>query len=259
VTPHHSLEAEYEKFLPPPLARALVEQYVALKRRALRGDHEGVQEKGGKVAEHVLRAAQHLGGAAMVPLTSEISNMRKSCDDLEQLPRTQAHDAVRVVIPRVASALYTLRSKRRGGHTASEVDPSRTDALLTEGMADWLMAELFRLGHQLPLDQAEEAIASLVRRRIPAVFRSAGYARVLKPDVPPRDELLLLLYGEATGATVPELTDWSGRTPDATRKDVSALVKARLVRAQKEGRTRRVFILPSGERRVEDSGWLSEL
>ena len=237
---HHPLQPEYEKFLAADLAEALVRQYVRLKQRAWRDDHEGVQESGGKVAEHALRAAQHLGKMAVTGMRQEIRDMPSELKKLEQLPRTQADDAVRVVLPRVIGALYTLRNKRSGGHTAAEVDPSRADAALTERMADWLMAEFFRIGNKLPLDQAEAAVTALVERRIPAVYKLGGYRRVLR-----------------TGLTGPaELQRWSGIPRTTLSRYVDQLERERLVRTQNAGGSRRAFLLPPGERRVERERWL---
>ncbi len=173
---------------------------------------------------------------------------------LEQLPRAQASDAVRIVLPRVVGTLYTLRSKRSGGHTAAEVDPSRADALLTERMTDWIMAELFRLGHQMPLDQAEAVIGALIERRMPVVYRVGDYRRVLKTGLVPREEILVLLYGEANGATIRELLEWTRIPPTSMNRYIDALDdRDRFVRVVPDGRTRRVIILPSGERHVEDA------
>lgn len=253
---HHPLQPEFEKILPPDLARELVRQYVRLKQRARAGDHEGVQEAGGKVAEHALRSAQHLAGARMVGLQSEIRDFPRKALDLEQLPQGSASDALRVVIPRVLTALYTLRNKRHGGHTASEVDPSGADAALTERAADWLLAELFRIGNNLPLDQAQAAVAALMERRDPVVFRAEGYRRVLRTDLSPPEEIMVLLYGEATGATIRELLSWTDIPTTSLRREVDRLETRRLVRTVAEGRTKRVILLPPGERQVERGGLL---
>lgn len=253
---HHPLQAEYEKFLPADLAARLVEQYDRLKNRAWGGDHEGVQETSGKVAEHVLRATQHLAGQTHTPIRTEIRNMQRETQALEGLPAAQAKDSIRIVLPRMIAALYTLRNKRSGGHTASEVDPGQADALTAERMADWLMAEVLRLGNDMPPDQAEAAIAALVERRIPAVYASGTYRRVLKTDLEPEQEIIVLLYGEAAGATMTELMSWSSLPRTSLGRYVDSLETQRLVRSEKTGAVKRVFLLPTGERRVEDAGWL---
>jgi hypothetical protein len=253
---HHPLQAEYEKFLPADLAEKLVEQYDRLKKRAWAGDHEGVQESSGKVAEHILRATQHLAGEPHTPLRTEIKDMQQETRKIENLPKSQANDSIRVVLPRMIGALYTLRNKRSGGHTAAEVDPSQADAQTAERMADWMMAEVLRLGHKMPPDQAEAAIAALVERRIPAVYASGSYRRVLKTDLEPEQEIMVLLYGEASGATMSELHSWSKIPRTSLTRHVDSLEDQRLVRSEKTGGVRRVFLLPTGERRVEEEGWL---
>jgi uncharacterized membrane protein len=123
-------------------------------------------------------------------------------------------------------------------------------------MADWMMAEVFRLGNKMPPDQAEAAIAALVQRRIPAVYASGIYRRVLKTDLEPEEEILVLLYGETSGATMTELHEWSNLPRTSLARYVDALEHQRLVRSEKTGNARRVFLLPTGERRVEEAGWL---
>jgi DNA-binding transcriptional ArsR family regulator len=254
--PHHPLQPEFEKFLPKRLAEELVRQYVRLKTRAWAGDHEGVQETGGKLAEHALRATQHLAGQTHVALRTEIRNMKQQCEALEKLPRSAADDALRVVLPRVVQTLYTLRNKRSGGHTASEVDPSRSDALLTERIADWIMAEFFRIGNELPLDQAEAAVAALVERRLPVVYEVGKFRRVLKTGLDPKAEIMVLLYAESTGATIGELRRWTRIPQTSLNRYIDQLERDRLVRVETQGRIRRVYLLPTGERRVEEQGWL---
>ncbi len=255
----HPLLDEYKKFLPADLAAKLVEQYVRLKMRAWAGDHEGVQETSGKVAEHILRATQHLAGQTPVPLRTEIRDMQEETRKLERLPRTQANDSLRIVLPRMIAALYTLRNKRGGGHTASEVDPARADALTAERMADWMMAEVLRLGNKMPPDQAEAVIAALVERRIPAVYTSGSYRRVLRRDLKPEQDVMVLLYSAAEGATMTDLQAWSGIPRSSLGRYVDRLENQRLVRSEKNGRVRRVFLLPTGERYVEEAGWLRPL
>ena len=192
----------------------------------------------------------------MIGVRAEIRNMPGECLKLENLSQCSAPESVRVVIPRVIAALYTLRNKRSGGHTASEVDPGPADARFTESTADWLMAEILRLGHTLPLEEAQAVIASMVDRRIPVVYRVGEYRRVLKSNLQPLEELLVLLYGEAGGATVAELQEWSSIPRTSLMRHLDRLERERLIRLSRRGGSYRVFILPPGEAQVERAGWL---
>ena len=247
-----NLESQLAAFLPAKLANGLAAQYLRLKKRAWTGDHEGVQESGGKVGEHCLRAAKHMAGEK-VDLAKEISNVAGECAKIEQLPKTSAPDSIRLVVPRAINLLYTLRNKRLGGHTASEVDPSEMDALLAERLADWLIAELYRVGHATSLDEARAVVASLVTRRIPPVFSDEGFRRVLRPDLAPEDELLLLLYASPEGATITQLSQWSQIPRSTVERQVKRLERARLVRLL-AGRPVSISLLPPGEKAVEDRG-----
>jgi hypothetical protein len=207
------------------------------------------------MAEHALRAAQHLASQCMVGLTTEIRQMDDQCRALERLPRGSAPDAIRIVIPRMIQTLYTLRNKRSGGHTAAEVSPSAMDAAATEHLADWLMAELLRLGHKMPPDMAASMIGSLMERRIPAVYREGNFRRVLATGLPTHAPILMLLYAEPTGATIPELQAWSRLARSTLSGQLAALENANRLRVDKSQRPHRVTLLPPGEREVEQSGW----
>lgn len=196
-----------------------------------------------------------MAGQPVVRLRDEIRDGPAHLRQLENLPRAQVSDSLRVVVPWVIGTLYTLRNKRSGGHTASEVDPSHVDARLTENIADWLMAEIFRIGTDLPLQEAEAAISTLMERRIPVVFRAGEYRRVLK-QLDSQAEIMVLLYAEAAGATMTELHEWTDIPRTTLVRHVDALERARVVRTAVTGRVRRVFLLPTGEKRVEGEGWL---
>jgi len=249
------LESHLSALLPDKLARGLSSQYLRLKKRAWTGDHEGVQEAAGKVAEHCLRAALHMAGQA-VDLDKEIRNVAAQCSAMEQLPKASAPDSIRLVVPRAINLLYTLRNKRLGGHTVSEVDPSEMDALLAERLADWLVAELYRIGHATDLDQARALVSSLVSRRVPLVFSEEGFRRVLRADLAPEDELLLLLYASPEGATISNLARWSQIPRSTVERHIKRLEKLRLLRLD-EGRPVRIYLLPSGQKAVEDRGLVS--
>ena len=215
-----------------------------------------MQEAAGKAAEHCLRAVQHLAAQPVIGLTAEIRNFEGECTKLANLSKSTAPDSVRLVIPRTLLALYTLRNKRSGGHTAAEVSPSLMDAAVAEHMADWVVAELFRLGTNLPPDEAQATIAALLDRRIPAIYREGDYRRVMKTGLSPREELMILLYAEPSGATPSELTKWSRLPATSLRRHLTALDDDRLIRVDKSVRPNRVTLLPSGERVVEEAGWL---
>jgi len=193
----------------------------------------------------------------MIGLTTEIRNFEGECRNLTNRPKDAAPDALRLVVPRMLLALYTLRNKRSGGHTASEVSPNLMDATVAEGMVDWIVAELFRLGNSLPPDQATATVNALVERRIPLVYIDGEYRCVMKADLAPREQLLVLLYAEPTGATVSQLAEWARIPATTTRRHLDALDRERLIRMDAKARPMRVTLLPPGERAVETADWFS--
>lgn len=198
-----------------------------------------------------------MASTEMIGLETEIRSFEGECRSLANLPKGAASDALRLVVPRMLLALYTLRNKRSGGHTASEVSPNLMDASVAEGVADWIVAELFRLGNSLPPDEATAAVNALIERRIPLVYKDGEYRCVMKTDLAPRDELLVLLYAEPSGATVSQLAEWARIPVTTTRRYLNALDRGRLIRMDAKARPTRVTLLPLGERAVEAADWFS--
>jgi hypothetical protein len=131
------------------------------------------------------------------------------------------------------------------------------DAMVTEHLADWLVAEVFRLGTNLPPDEARLAINALVERRVPALYRDGSFRRILKPGLGPRAEIMMLLYAEPAGATLPELVEWSRLPRTTVSRHLVTLDRERLVRVDKSQRPQRYSLLPPGERHIESEGWLA--
>ena len=101
-------------------------------------------------------------------------NMVDACRKLEN--EASAPRSVQIQIPRLLSALYELRNNRNVGHVGGEVDPSQMDAMLVLQAAKWIMAELIRLLHELPIDDASELVDALADHghcRLP-VLRGRG-------------------------------------------------------------------------------------
>jgi hypothetical protein len=76
----------------------------------------------------------------------------QACRQLEGavgLPRS-----FRILIPRMLPALYEIRNNRGVGHVGGDVDPNHMDASIALAMVNWIMAELVRVLHDLPMDKA---------------------------------------------------------------------------------------------------------
>ena len=78
-------------------------------------------------------------------------------------------------------ALYDVRNNRNVGHVGGEVDPSHMDAVCVLQMSKWLIAELVRVLHDCPVDEAASVVEALSERETPLVWKVGGRTRVLNP------------------------------------------------------------------------------
>ncbi len=118
-------------------------------------------------------------------------------------------------------------------------------------MASWLLAELVRIFHDVPLHEAQAAVDTLVERRHPLVWEIDGTKRVLDPTMKKGDQSLVLLYSAAGWTNVDELVRWVEYSSVAMYRSrvLTPLHNDRLVEYQSSDQ--RVRITPLGVSHTE--------
>jgi hypothetical protein len=139
---------------------------------------------------------------------SKPKNMVQACQQLEQAPAAAAPRSVRIQIPRMLIALYEVRNNRNVGHVGGDVDPNHMDAVCVLQMSKWIVAELIRVLHDLPLDEAAEIVDALVERETPLVWKVGGKMRVLDTKLSMKQKALILLHATAAPVSERDLVDW---------------------------------------------------
>lgn len=160
---------------------------------------------GGKLCEIVYSILKGWADSSYPLKASKPKNMLDACKILENssLPRS-----ARIQIPRMLIALYEVRNNRSVGHVGGDVDPNRMDAECVVALSRWVLAELVRLHHTIPTEEATALVDAIVDRQVPTVWVIGGNQRVLAEGLSSRDQVLLLLYGSHTGALAAELASW---------------------------------------------------
>lgn len=195
--------------IPKRFRDRISEHYLELKHRLVIGDPEAAGLQAGKFCEIVLRILQKEITGSPIPLNRSIGNFANECRLIIQAPRSSANESLRTVIPRALVFLYTMRNKRSIGHVSGDLDPNEIDASTIVKVADWVMCELIRCFHQLPIEDAQELIDELSERQLPDIWEVGGRKRVLRPDLGSKDKTLLLLYScKDGGALVEDLLSW---------------------------------------------------
>lgn len=189
--------------LPPDLRYELIEEYSKIVRNYREERWEAAELDGGRLSEIVYRILKGYLDGGTYPATNP-KPFDKACDDLKNYPRS-APDSARLTVPRVLRALYELRNNRGVGHTTGEVSANRMDATFVMHTAQWVMAELVRLLHQLDVDDATAVVDALVERTVPVLWKVGGVTRVLRTGLSLGDQTVLLLYAEPRGLTDQQL------------------------------------------------------
>jgi hypothetical protein len=84
------------------------------------------------------------------------------------------------------------------------------DSSAVLAMASWIMGELIRVFHGISTDEAQAIVDSLAERRLPLVWKSGDVRRVLNPDLPLKDQILLLVSSIPKRVKTDDLFIWTG-------------------------------------------------
>lgn len=197
--------------LPDTLREELVNCYGEIIRNYAEHRWEPAELNGGKLCEVVYSIVNGALSGTFPPNASKPPNMVAACRALEQQPANGSRvgdRSLRILIPRLLPYLYEIRNNRGVGHVGGEVDPNHSDAETVMSTASWLMAELVRIFHNVPLDEAQESVDALVERRHPLVWEVDGIKRVLDPNMKKGSQSLVLLYSTAGWTDVADLCEW---------------------------------------------------
>lgn len=211
---------------------------------------EPAELNGGKLSEAAYSVCVGIATGQFPERAEKPQDMVGACRALER--QTAALRSVRIQIPRMIVALYEIRNNRNVGHLGGEVDPNHMDAVCVLQMAKWILAELVRVLHALPIDQATDVVEALVERDVPLVWKVGGTRRVLDEKMHMPDRTLLLLHSAVGAVSEEDLRSWAEH-PNAGvfRRDVLRRAhQSKLVEYDPEART--VLISPKGVERVEE-------
>lgn len=195
--------------IPTELVDELLEAFAEAKRRFYRDDLRPSEIEGARFSEVVFRVLQWATTQKYTPIGKTLPSVDTM---MNTLVNAEGSDSVRMHIPRTLRLIYDVRNKRDVAHLGDGIDPNQQDATIVVHNMDWVLAELVRLYHNVPAEQAHGMIVELVSKDVPLIEEFDGFPRVLK-HFKASDHFLVLLYWRGVnGATLEELTAWS-RTP----------------------------------------------
>lgn len=186
----------------------LLEAYQEAKKNFYLGGHKLSEVEAGRFCEAALRLLQQIGGKTITPLGRSV-NSETVISDCSNLQFGKYPESVRIHIPRAIRVVYDIRSKRNAAHLADGIDANLQDATFVIAVMDWMLAEFIRIYHNVPADETQAMIDSIVVRRVPAIQNFQGFLKVLNPKLKAKEHISLCLYecGEK-GASYEQLNAW---------------------------------------------------
>ncbi len=250
------IEAQLAAFHPAKLVTELLEAHAEAKRNFYLGGLRLSAVEGGRFCEAAFRILENAATKQHTPLGAQLAT-EKLIEKLANLPKTSAPESIRIHIPRALRVVYDIRNKRDAAHLADGIDPNLQDATLVISVLDWVLAEFIRLYHKVSPNEATTIVERIVARSAPAVQDFDGFLKVLRPDLPAGDYVLLLLYQRgAQGAELGELNGWVRAEMRPNLRRTLTRLTNDLSLAHHDGE--RYFVTRRGEHEVEERKLLDQ-
>lgn len=242
--------------LPSKYRTRIIDTYLEIKKRQTEAGHtdntDSVGISTGKFCETVIRFLQHELTGNSVAFGKHIPNFPDACRALITTPTNAGPETLRIIVPRALVFMYTMRGKRGIGHVGGDIESNLIDMAAIVRVSDWVMCELLRVYHNLPLEKAQALLDSLATKDLPMVWAIDGRHRVLDPNMNNKNKVLLLLYSnEASSALSEELFDWIEHPKMSNfRRDIlRPMHKSKLIEYNESDEI--VYISPVGISEVE--------
>ena len=230
----------------------LIHAYLEIKRDYAEARYESAGIKCGKFCEILVRLLQHEVTGTFIAFNKSIPNMADACRELITAQNTNVPGSIKNLIPRALIFLYTMRNKRGIGHIGGDIDANSIDMETITRVTDWVVCELIRTYHNLPIEEAQDLIDSISVKTLPIIWEIAGKRRVLSDGLTSKQKVLLLLYSQPDIAVPREdLCSWVEYSPSmfATRV-LNDLHQKKLIEYDRESEL--VYLSPKGAKMVEE-------
>lgn len=236
--------------LPKRLRAELLESFGKIVTNYSERRWEPAELNGGKLCEVAYAVVRGIADGKYPARASKPKNMVQACQQMER--ETAQPRSVRIQIPRMIVALYEVRNNRNVGHVGGDVDPNHMDAVCVLQVSKWMVAELVRVLHHRPVDEAAEIVDALVERETPLIWTVGDKRRVLDTTMSMKEKALVLLHATAGPMSDADIIDFIEHSNASVfRRDVLRPAhKARLI--EYEERAGQVTISPLGIEIVDE-------
>ena len=238
------------------LRTALFDSYQEIASNYSEHRWEPSELNGGKFCEIVYTIIEGSNNGKFATKPSKPKDMVKACRTLEGLPITQNRPgdrSLRILIPRMLTALYEIRNNRGVGHAGGDVNPNFLDAPAVYGMASWVLSEIVRVFHSISTKEAQDIVDALIERKHPLIWEvgDTKIKRVQDPKMDKGDQTLILLHSKPSWVSEIDLVHWVEYSTLNMFKNriLKPFHKLRLIEYDEQNN--RVRISPIGSEEVE--------
>ncbi len=231
--------------IPDGLRAPLLAEYASIVQNFAEHRWSPAELSGGKFCEIVFTILDGFAKSSYATSPSKPRAFDQACRGLENhahVPRS-----FQILIPRLLPALFEVRNNRGVGHAGGDVDPNHMDAVFVVTNCSWVMAELVRVFHSVSTAEAQGIVDRLVERRVPLLWVGEDMRRILDPQVPLKEQVLLLLCTSPEKVETADLLKWTDyKNSSYFRKLLREMHKQRLIELSSDERT--ALILPPGDK-----------
>lgn len=194
------------KGIPEGLRKPLLEEYNNITQHFLERRWGSSELSGGKFSEIVFTILDGYATSNFSPIPTKPQNFVDACKKLEN--NSHVPRSFQILIPRMLPPLYEIRNNRNVGHVGGDVDPNPMDSQAVVIMCSWILGELIRVFHNVSVNEAQKAVNFITSRKIPLVWETEKVKRILNPDIPLKDQILLLIGSSPSKTKVEDLFLW---------------------------------------------------
>jgi hypothetical protein len=238
--------------IPSQISTKLIEEYLEIKKRFAMNDWGPGQLKGGRFAEAVLRAYQHLLGDAVTPFGTDIvatektriMNRVQSAGTIDEHVRQKTVPLVRL--------LLDFRNNRDVAHLGG-FDANGMDTMFVMTGATWILCEFIRVYSGYAMSRAHEIVDGISVKEYPVIIERNGELFIARHDLDAKQEVLVWLMRNASAPGSALETKVGDSNKSRVRSKLKEMVADKLIGLAANGD---YFIMPRGQALVTTNSLL---
>jgi hypothetical protein len=229
--------------IPSWISAKLIEEYLEIKKRFAMNDWGPGQLKGGRFAEVVLRAYQHLLGDSVTPFSDDIAAAEKTRIMNRVTTDGAIDEHVRQKTVPLVRLLLDFRNNRDVAHLGG-FDANGMDTMFVMTGATWILCEFIRVYGGYTMSDAQEIVDGLAVKEYPVIIERDGELFIARHDLDSKQEVLVWLTRNASASSSALETKIGDTNKSRVRRRLKEMVDDKLIGLAANGD---YFIMPRGQ------------